>query len=78
LAFLKRVNKSSIFKWLWSHRVKQGCDRTTIDSDTYGIKIFVTNLMCIEAAEGSPPKRRRAKRAKTARLAPSNFASSAK
>ena len=39
-------------------------DRTTIDFDTHGIKKFVTSLMVIEAAEGIPPKRRRAKRAK--------------
>ena len=39
-------------------------DRTTIDFDAHGIKIFVTSLMVVEAAEGVPPKRRRAKRVK--------------
>lgn len=39
-------------------------DRTTIDFDIHGIKIFVTSLMVVEFAEGTPPKRRRTKRAK--------------
>jgi len=39
-------------------------DRTTIDFDTHGIKLFVTNLMVVEPAEGTPPKRRRVKRVK--------------
>jgi hypothetical protein len=30
-------------------------DRTTIDFDTHGIEIFVTGLMVIELAEGTPP-----------------------
>lgn len=49
--------------------VKQDSERTTIDFDSYGIKIFVTSLISIEAAEGVPPKRRRTKRTKT--VAPS-------
>jgi hypothetical protein len=36
-----------------------------IDFDNHGIKIFVTSLISIEAAEGVPPKRRRTKRIKT-------------
>ncbi len=51
--------------------VKSDSDRTTIDFDTHGIKIFVTSLMTIEPAEGVPPKRRRVKRAKAATAAPS-------
>jgi hypothetical protein len=39
-------------------------DRTTIDFDAHGTKIFVTSLMVVEPAEGLPPKRRRAKRVK--------------
>ena len=39
-------------------------DRTTIDFDLHGIKKFVTTLMVVEAAEGTPPKRARAKRRK--------------
>jgi hypothetical protein len=38
--------------------------RTTIDFDTHGKKLFVTNLMVVEEAEGVPPKRRRAKAVK--------------
>jgi hypothetical protein len=45
-------------------------DRTTIDFDAHGIKIFVTSLMVVELAEGTPPKRRRAKRPKAAKPAP--------
>jgi hypothetical protein len=49
---------------------ESGDDRTTIDFDTHGIKKFVTSLMVIEAAEGIPPKRRRAKRVKAVKPAP--------
>jgi hypothetical protein len=42
-------------------------DRTTIDFDAHGIKKFVTSLMVVKPAEGAPPKRRRAKRAKPAK-----------
>ncbi len=46
-------------------------ERTTIDFDTHGTKLFVTNLMVVEPAEGEPPKRRRrAKRVKAAAPAP--------
>ncbi len=50
--------------------VKRDSDRTTIDFDAHGMKIFVTSLMTIEPAEGVPPKRRRAKRVKAASPAP--------
>lgn len=41
--------------------VESDASRTTIDFDTHGLKIFVTGLMVVEAAEGTPPKRRRSK-----------------
>ena len=44
--------------------------RTIIDFDEHGIKKFVTSLMVVEAAEGAPPKRRRAKRVKAVQAAP--------
>ena len=50
--------------------VKRDSERTTIDFDAHGLKIFVTSLMTVEAAEGVPPKRRRAKRVKAAKPAP--------
>jgi len=50
--------------------VKCDAERTTIDFDSHGIKMFVTSLMVIEPAEGVPPKRRRAKRVKAAKPAP--------
>jgi hypothetical protein len=39
-------------------------DRTSIDFDLHGMKKFVTSIMVVELAEGTPPKRKRAKRAK--------------
>lgn len=50
--------------------VKRDSERTTIDFDTHGVKLFVTSLMSIEPAEGVPPKRRRAKRVKAVAPAP--------
>jgi hypothetical protein len=50
--------------------VKRDPDRTTIDFDAHGLKIFVTSMMAIEPAEGVPPKRRRAKRVKVVKPAP--------
>jgi hypothetical protein len=41
-------------------------DRTTIDFDAHGMKKFVTSIMVVEPAEGTPPKRPRAKRRKKA------------
>lgn len=41
-------------------------ERTSIDFDAHGLKKFVTGLMVVEPAEGTPPKRRRAKRVKKA------------
>jgi hypothetical protein len=39
-------------------------DRTSIDFDLHGVKKFVTSIMVVDAAEGTPPKRRRAKKLK--------------
>lgn len=39
-------------------------ERTSIDFDLHGMKKFVTSLMVVTPAEGTPPKRRRAKRVK--------------
>ncbi len=39
-------------------------DRTSIDFDLHGMKKFVTSIMVVDAAEGRPPKRRRAKKIK--------------
>jgi hypothetical protein len=50
--------------------VKRDSERTTIDFDEYGLKIFVTNLMTIEPAEGVPPKLRRARRINAAKPKP--------
>jgi hypothetical protein len=35
-------------------------DRTSIDFDLHGMKKFVTSMMVVDPAEGTPPKRRRA------------------
>ena len=50
--------------------VKRDSERTTIDFDSHGPKLFVTSLMSVELAEGVPPKRRRAKRVKAEKPAP--------
>jgi hypothetical protein len=39
-------------------------ERTSIEFDEHGLKKFVTSIMVVEAAEGTPPKRSRAKRKK--------------
>ncbi len=39
-------------------------ERTSIDFDLHGMKKFVTSLMVVEPAEGTPPKRSRSKRRK--------------
>lgn len=44
--------------------------RATTDFDTHGIGKFVTGLMVVEPADGVPPKRRRAKLAKSKKVAP--------
>jgi hypothetical protein len=41
-------------------------ERTTIDFDLHGLKKFVTSIMVVEPAEGTPPKRSRGKRRKKA------------
>lgn len=38
--------------------------RTSIDFDVHGLKKFVTTMMVVEPAEGTPPKRARIKRVK--------------
>jgi hypothetical protein len=45
-------------------------DRTSIDFDLHGMKKFVTSIMVVDAAEGTPPKRRRAKKIKKLIIAP--------
>ena len=39
-------------------------DRTSIDFDLHGMKKFVTSMMVVDPAEGTPPKRRRTKKIK--------------
>lgn len=39
-------------------------ERTSIDFDLHGAKKFVTSIMVVEPAEGTPPKRPRAKKKK--------------
>jgi hypothetical protein len=39
-------------------------ERTSIDFDLHGMKKFVTSIMVVEPAEGTPPKRSRVKRKK--------------
>lgn len=37
-------------------------DRTSIDFDLHGMKKFVTTIMVVEFAEGTPPKRKRTRK----------------
>jgi hypothetical protein len=48
--------------------VARDADRTTVDFDTAGLKLFVTSLAAFEAAEGVAPKKTRSvrRRAKVA------------
>ena len=39
-------------------------ERTSIDFDLHGMKKFVTSMMVVEPAEGTPPKRLKPKRRK--------------
>ena len=39
-------------------------ERTSIDFDVHGMKKFVTSIMVVDHAEGTPPRRRRAKKLK--------------
>ena len=41
-------------------------ERTSIDLDIHGMKKFVTSLMVVDPAEGTPPKRPRRRRSKKA------------
>lgn len=41
-------------------------ERTTIDFDAHGLKKFVTSMMVVEMAEGTPPKRSGARRSRKA------------
>jgi len=44
-------------------------DRTSIDFDLHGMKKFVTTIMVVELAEGTPPKRKRARKKPVAAVA---------
>lgn len=39
-------------------------ERTSIDFDLHGLKKFVTSIMVVDAAEGTPPKKRRSRKIK--------------
>jgi hypothetical protein len=39
-------------------------DRTSIDFNEHGTKVFVTSILSVEPADGAPPPRKRARRAK--------------
>lgn len=49
-------------------------ERTSIDFDDHGLKKFVTSMMMVELAEGTPPKRLGSKRRKKAVVATSRAA----
>jgi hypothetical protein len=41
---------------------ESNADRTSIDFDLHGPKKFVTTIMVVEHAEGTPPRRKRARK----------------
>ena len=45
---------------------ESNAERTDIDFDLHGMKKFVTTIMVVEHAEGTPPARRKRTRKKTA------------
>jgi hypothetical protein len=49
--------------------IESDVERTSIDFDLHGVKKFVTSIMVVEPAEGTPPKRRKQRRKKTASAA---------
>ncbi len=44
-------------------------ERTTVDFDTAGVKIFVTAMASFEAAEGSAPRKKRASARRSTKVA---------
>lgn len=48
---------------------ESNAERTDIDFDLHGVKKFVTTIMVVEHAEGTPPSRKRARK-KAAAIAP--------
>ena len=53
-------------------------ERTSIDFDLHGMKKFVTGIVVVEPAEGTPPKRKRVRRKKVVVAAVSAAAAGAK
>lgn len=45
-------------------------ERTTIDFDLHGTKKFVTSIMVVDPAEGTPPKRSKRRKKRPAPLVP--------
>lgn len=48
---------------------ESNAERTDIDFDLHGMKKFVTTIMVVEHAEGTPPARRKRTRKKVAVIA---------
>lgn len=48
---------------------ESNADRTSIDFDLHGMKKFITSIAVVELAEGTPPKRKRARKTKKAAVA---------
>ncbi len=49
-------------------------ERTTIDFDLHGTKKFVTSIMVVDPAEGTPPKRSKRRKKRPAPLVPAGSA----
>jgi hypothetical protein len=78
LATLEEDLMKALAEGLYVKHFQYGCgvitasdaERTSIDFDLHGPKKFVTSLMVVEPAEGTPPKRPRTKRRKKVTAAP--------
>lgn len=45
--------------------IESDVERTSIDFDLHGVKKFITSIMVVEPAEGTPPKRTRRRKKPT-------------
>lgn len=74
----KEADVKALAEGLYIKHFQYGCgvvtqsdtERTTIDFDAHGVKKFVTGIMVVEPAEGTPPKRSKSSHRKKAATAP--------
>jgi hypothetical protein len=67
---LQKGNYIKHFQYGLGVVTESNAEHTDIDFDLHGMKKFVTTLMVVEHAEGTPPSRRKRTRKKVAVIAP--------